>query len=925
MGVAGFGGRAPRREYGGRSEEQHRPFPEGTLEASEGSFRALLAKVSEMVTVSDRDGRIVYASPATKSVCGYTPEEFAAQHPFELVHPEDRPRCQEALKKLLGSPGLSLDLEYRIRHKDGTCRWVEGTFSSLLDDPEVRGLVATARDVTERKRRESNTAFLADLAKDFTRLRSPDEIMRAAGERMKRHFGVSRLTFAEVKEAADEVTVVYDNREQDLVRALGTQRLSDYVGGDYLREFKAGCPITVSDLKADPRTAARAEAYEAFRVRAQLIAPHVTDGGLDFVIAMQHPTPHDWRDDEIELVQELSSRVYLRLERAKAEEALRESEERYRTLFESIDEGFGIFEMLYDEKGRAVDYRILETNPAFGRMTGFADAVGKTSLELNPDAEPYWFETLGRVAETGEDTRFESYAEALDRWFEVYASRVGGEGSHRVVVVFNNTTERKRAEEALRASEERFRTLIENIRDYAIFMTDAHGFVTEWTKGAERVTGYAAEEMLGRHLSMFYTPEEAAAGDPERELAQATEEGRAEREAWRVRKDGERIFVNEIATAVRDDEGRLAGFTKISRDLTERRRAEEALRESEERYRLAADAAGLGRWEFIIETAELRGDATFNEHHGAPPGGKLGIEGHLEVMHPDDREAVRRRVASTLEERNGYEAEYRVLRPDGETRWILSRGRFVRGVGSTPDRLVGVTLDVTDSRELERERERARARELTARAEAAERERISRELHDRVAHSMGVAHQSLELHAALAGSAPSRAEEKLKLARETTRRALDQTRALSAELKRLQEEELGGGLSTALGALAKTSVPDGVEVDLTFSGDESAIPKPVGLQAYLAMREALRNAVKHSGCTRIGITLRARNGEVYGRVEDNGNGFDPEAVGKISPSWGVGLRSMRERTEMLGGSLRVDSRPGVGTSIELSVPLDGRR
>jgi signal transduction histidine kinase len=283
------------------------------------------------------------------------------------------------------------------------------------------------------------------------------------------------------------------------------------------------------------------------------------------------------------------------------------------------------------------------------------------------------------------------------------------------------------------------------------------------------------------------------------------------------------------------------------------------------------------------------------------------------------------RLRRAVEDGEEFEAEYRVSRPDGSPRFVLSRGRVVHGHGSSPDRLIGVTLDVTEARELEKERANSRARELTMLAEAAERQRISRELHDRVAHSMGVAHQSLELYAALSESVPDRAQEKLELARETTKRALDQTRALSAELKRLQEEELAGGMEAAFEALlAESYVPEGVKVDLSFSGEESAIPKPVKMQVYLAMREAVRNAVRHSGCSRLGITLEVHDGEVCGLVEDDGEGFDPEAVGKATPSWGVGLRSMRERAEMLGGDLRVASSPGAGARVELRVPLDGR-
>lgn len=112
---------------------------------------------------------------------------------------------------------------------------------------------------------------------------------------------------------------------------------------------------------------------------------------------------------------------------------------------------------------------------------------------------------------------------------------------------------------------------------------------------------------------------------------------------------------------------------------------------------------------------------------------------------------------------------------------------------------------------------------------------------------------------------------------------------------------------------------------MQYSGDESAVPKPIDLQVYLATREAVWNAVRHSGCLRVGVTLEVRDGEVRGVVEDDGMGFDPEAVGKAAPSWGVGLRSMRERPEMLGGSFRVESEPGAGTRVEIRVPMNGRR
>jgi PAS domain S-box-containing protein len=137
-------------------------------------------------------------------------------------------------------------------------------------------------------------------------------------------------------------------------------------------------------------------------------------------------------------------------ERKKTEQALRESEERYRTLFEMMDEGFCVFEMLLDEHGEPVDYRWLETNPAFERHTGLKDPVGRTARELVPGLEQHWVDIYGRVALTGEAVRFAQASEAMGRWFDVEAFRIGDPAALRVALLFTDITERKRAEDALR-------------------------------------------------------------------------------------------------------------------------------------------------------------------------------------------------------------------------------------------------------------------------------------------------------------------------------------------------------------------------------------------------------------------------------------------------------------------------------------------
>jgi PAS domain S-box-containing protein len=225
-------------------------------------------------------------------------------------------------------------------------------------------------------------------------------------------------------------------------------------------------------------------------------------------------------------------------------------------------------------------------NPAWEKALGYSteELLAKPFLEfIHPDDRPATIresEKLGR----GQDTvSFENRYRCKDGSYRsLLWSATPLPERQLIYAVARDVTEIKRAAEQLHQSEERLRLMVESAVDYAILMLDPNGNVVSWNAGAERIKGYRAEEIIGRHFSQFYPAKDVEHGKPERELEEATAKGRLEDEGWRVRKDGSTFWANVIITAVRDESGTLRGFGKVTRDMTERKRSQEALLQAKE-------------------------------------------------------------------------------------------------------------------------------------------------------------------------------------------------------------------------------------------------------------------------------------------------------------------------------------------------------
>jgi PAS domain S-box-containing protein len=286
--------------------------------------------------------------------------------------------------------------------------------------------------------------------------------------------------------------------------------------------------------------------------------------------------------------------------------------------------------------------------------------------------------------------------------------------------ITRDMTDRMSANEAVRVQDRRFRLLVDSVMDYAIYMLDPSGLVTNWNRGAERLKGYTADEIIGQHFSRFYTKEERAIGMPARVLDIATREGRCEAEGWRIRKDGSRFWASVVVDAIRNPRGQLEGFAKVTRDITERRAAQDALRESERQFRLLV----AGVTDYALYMLDPNGIVvSWNAGAERIKGYKADeiIGQHFSRFYPErDRASGLPARALAIATQDGrFEAEGLRLRRDGALFWA---NVVIDPIRDEKGDLIGfakITRDITERRNAQKalqesESQRAHAQKMDA-------------------------------------------------------------------------------------------------------------------------------------------------------------------------------------------------------------------
>src|SRR5712672_3484085 len=439
------------------SRFQKRRKKEESLRESEERFRTMAD--TALIWTTDADKLCTYVSQTWLDLTGKIFEELGKGWADD-IHPSDRDARLEAYAHCFDQRS-PFTLEYRVRRHDGEYRWLldKGT-PRFASDGTFLGYIGSATDIAERKRVEERLRVQHTVAQILAEAATIEEatptILRAMGECLG--WDVGALWRVDREAEALRCVELWHEASIEVPEFERVSREFTFVPGLGLpgRVWSSLEPEYIPDVVPDGNFP-RGPIAEREGLHAAFGFPILLGGEVLGVIEFFSREIRQPDQELLNMLATIGSQIGQFIERKRAETELRESEQNYRKLFESIDEGFCTIEVLFDQNEKPVDYRFLQISTSFERQTGIKNAAGRRMREIAPQHEEHWFEIYGRIALTGEPMRFENEAKQLGRWYDVYAFRVVDPKPRRVGILFNDITERKRAEAEARDSERRYR------------------------------------------------------------------------------------------------------------------------------------------------------------------------------------------------------------------------------------------------------------------------------------------------------------------------------------------------------------------------------------------------------------------------------------------------------------------------------------
>jgi PAS domain S-box-containing protein len=854
---------------------------------------SIVETVREPLLVLDADLKIISANHSFYRTFKVTPGETIGNFVYDLGNKQwDIPRLRELLEEILPEKQALNDFEVANNFQDiGHKIMLLNAREIYQKDIGAKMILLAIEDITERKR-------LGDLL--------------AESEERYRH----------VFETANDGIVLFEKREGKITHA---NQAVEKILGYSLQESVGKKLQDIGIVDID-------DFQTIMQILNEIGITYYTDVTIK-TKSGQHIDTDIYLADRAKLVQ---CNIRDVTQRKRMEYELSESEKQYRTLFNAIDEGFCIIEVIFDEKEKPIDYRFLEINPSFEKQTGLIDAQGKRMRELAPKHEEYWFEIYGKIAVTGQPARFVNRAEQLHRWYDVYAFRLGQPEDRQVAILFNDITERKRIEEALREGERFLQDVFDSIKE-GISVLDLNLKIVRVNSWMEEM--YSKEgKFAGRKCYEVYQKRDTPC--PWCPSLKTIETGEIHNAIVPYpSKENPTGWFDLSSFPLRNIEGNIVGVIEYMKDITQQKRSEEALRKSEEHYRSIFEDSRDAVYITTRNGKFIDANQSALDLFGYSREEMASVNALQLYVHPGDARRFQKET-----EKKGFLRDYEVTfrKKDGTEIDCLVNTTLRRANDGSILGYQGVIRDMTEQKKLEAQLRQAQKMESIG------------------TMAGGIAHDFNNILGAIIGYTEiadlqvpedNKAKESLKEVLKAGRRARDLVKQILAFSRKGEQERIPIQISPIVKEalkLLRSSLPTTIEIRQDIKSD-TGIVEADPTQIHQIMMNLCTNAShamrENGGILEVGI----RNVEVgswdsesgyldmtpgnYLRltISDTGQGMTPEVLDRIFEPYyttkekgegtGLGLSVVHGIVKNYGGTITAYSEPGKGSTFHVYLPV----